>query len=95
MTTPAELGLSCTFGIDAFLADVLPGLADLPARVIVNLFGETRDAYRELAARVEDEPAVAAIELNVSCPNVDRGGIEFGMQAPDEWHAQPLPDRRR
>lgn len=72
-----SIGLQ-NIGIDHFLKDVLPGLADYPAAVIVNLFGNSRSDYRELAERVDREPGVAAIELNVSCPNVEKGGIEFG-----------------
>jgi dihydroorotate dehydrogenase (NAD+) catalytic subunit len=46
--------------------------------VIVNLFGYTSDEYVKLAELVEPERGIAAVELNVSCPNVKRGGIEFG-----------------
>jgi dihydroorotate dehydrogenase (NAD+) catalytic subunit len=72
-----SIGLQ-NIGIDRFLADVLPGLARYPARVIVNLFGYEFDDYAELAHRVDPYPGVAAVELNVSCPNVKRGGMEFG-----------------
>lgn len=72
-----SIGLQ-NIGIDRFLAEVLPGLSRYPAQVIVNLFGYEIDDYAELARRVEPHPGVAAIELNVSCPNVKRGGIQFG-----------------
>ncbi len=72
-----SIGLQ-NIGIERFLADVLPGLARYPARVIVNLFGYELDDYARLAERVEPHAGVAAVELNVSCPNVKRGGIEFG-----------------
>lgn len=72
-----SIGLQ-NIGIEAFLANVLPGLDRFPAQVIVNLFGSTAEEYRMLATRVDRESGVAAIELNVSCPNVERGGIEFG-----------------
>lgn len=72
-----SIGLQ-NIGIEAFVQDVLPGLADYPARVIVNLFGETPEEYVALAERVEDLAAIAAVELNVSCPNVKSGGIQFG-----------------
>ena len=76
-----SIGLQ-NIGVERFLADVLPGLARFPARVVVNLFGVTVEEYVRLAARVETAPGVAAVELNVSCPNVQKGGLEFG-QDPD------------
>jgi len=72
-----SIGLQ-NIGIERFLEDVLPGPQRYPAKVIVNLFGATLDSYRELALRVEDSPQIAGIELNVSCPNVERGGMHFG-----------------
>ncbi len=72
-----SIGLQ-NIGVDRFLSDVLPGLGDLPPKVIVNLFGYARDDYVRLAERVDPHPGVAAVELNVSCPNVSKGGIEFG-----------------
>ena len=73
-----SIGLQ-NIGIEKFLAEVLPGLGQFPARVVVNLFGTTVDEYVRLAARVDAAPGVAAVELNVSCPNVTKGGIEFGQ----------------
>ena len=72
-----SIGLQ-NIGIEAFLVDVLPGLRQYPARVVLNLFGTSIDEYRQLARRAEPIPEVAGVELNVSCPNVERGGIEFG-----------------
>ena len=72
-----SIGLQ-NIGIDAYIDDVLPGLSQYPAKIIVNLFGTTREQYEGLARRVEGVPDIAALELNVSCPNVQRGGIEFG-----------------
>jgi dihydroorotate dehydrogenase (NAD+) catalytic subunit len=72
-----SIGLQ-NIGIRRFLDHVLPGLADYPAKVVVNLFGTTPDEYVRLAELVEPQPGIAAIELNVSCPNVKRGGIQFG-----------------
>lgn len=73
-----SIGLQ-NIGIEAFLEDVLPGLAEYPAQVIVNLFGYQRDDYVKLAKRVDGQVGIAAVELNVSCPNVKRGGIQFGQ----------------
>jgi dihydroorotate dehydrogenase (NAD+) catalytic subunit len=72
-----SIGLQ-NIGVERFLADVLPGLARYPARVIVNLFGYGFDDYPRLAERVDPYPGIAGVELNVSCPNVEKGGIEFG-----------------
>lgn len=80
-----SIGLQ-NIGIEAFVSDVLPGLADYPARVIVNLFGYSIDEYVQLAERVEHLEGIAGVELNVSCPNVKRGGIQFG-QHPEQLHA--------
>jgi dihydroorotate dehydrogenase (NAD+) catalytic subunit len=80
-----SIGLQ-NIGIEAFVRDVLPGLGDYPAQVVVNLFGYSRDDYVRLAERVEGLRGIAAIELNVSCPNVKRGGIQFG-QDPEQLRA--------
>ncbi len=72
-----SIGLQ-NIGVDRFLDDVLPGLVGLPPKVIVNLFGYDQDDYVRLAERVDPHAGVAAVELNVSCPNVSKGGIEFG-----------------
>ncbi len=72
-----SIGLE-NIGIARFLGDVLPGLSGLPPRVIVNLFGYSRSDYVRLAEIVDPHDGVAAVELNVSCPNVSKGGIEFG-----------------
>jgi dihydroorotate dehydrogenase (NAD+) catalytic subunit len=72
-----SIGLQ-NIGVESFLADVLPGLERYPARVIVNLFGYEFDDYPRLAERIDRCSGIAAVELNVSCPNVEKGGIEFG-----------------
>lgn len=65
-------------GVEGFCRDVLPELDARGVTVIVNVFGESPAAYREVMARCERERGVAAYELNVSCPNVSAGGMEFG-----------------
>ena len=72
-----SIGLQ-NIGVERFIHDVLPHLAAIDSRVIVNLFGTTIDEYVRLAERVDREAGIAAVELNVSCPNVKRGGIHFG-----------------
>jgi len=64
-------------GIRAFVADVLPRLARYDTAVIVNVCGDTVEEYAEVA-RIADAPGVAALEINISCPNVKKGGMAFG-----------------
>ena len=64
-------------GIRAFVKDVLPRLAGYDTAVIVNVCGDTVEEYAEVA-RIADAPGVAALEVNISCPNVKKGGMAFG-----------------
>ena len=64
-------------GIDAFLARDLPWLLQHDARPIVSIAGSTLGEYAELARRVGNTPGVAAIEVNISCPNVENRGLVF------------------
>lgn len=65
-------------GVDAFIAEKLPPLREHDTAVIANVFGETVAEYVEVCEKLSDAPGVAGIELNVSCPNVESGGIAFG-----------------
>ena len=67
-------------GVEAFAASDLPWLAEnAPSTpVIVNVSGHTREEYARVIERLEREPAVAGYEVNISCPNVDAGGMAFG-----------------
>jgi dihydroorotate dehydrogenase (NAD+) catalytic subunit len=65
-------------GVEAFCRDALPVLRQRGPVVAVNVFGERMDEYVEVIERCEREDGIAAYELNVSCPNVTAGGIEFG-----------------
>jgi dihydroorotate dehydrogenase (NAD+) catalytic subunit len=65
-------------GVERFLALKLPFLRDLGVPVIVNIFGNTIEEYGEVSARLQESHGVAAIEINVSCPNVKKGGMVFG-----------------
>jgi len=65
-------------GVEAFCRDKLPILRRRGVTVIANIFATTVEDFVALARRVDAEQGVAAIELNVSCPNVDKGGLEFG-----------------
>jgi len=65
-------------GIDAYVADVLPTMAQADTVVVTNIGGESPDEYVELARRLDGEEAVDALEVNLSCPNVQGGRIPFG-----------------
>src|SRR5690606_9800032 len=65
-------------GVEAFCARDLKWLAQQDVPVIVNVCGHASHEYREVIERLEDEDAVSAYELNISCPNVDAGGMAFG-----------------
>jgi len=68
-------------GIDKFIQDehYLPFLRTVDCPVFVNIWGKTMDEYGEVAARLEAEKdGIAALEINISCPNVKEGGIAFG-----------------
>lgn len=67
-------------GVDAFIRDKVPFLEQFDTPVIVNFFGNTQEEYSEVAARLNDVPSVAALEMNISCPNVKHGGIVFGTE---------------
>lgn len=65
-------------GVKVFVDEKLPFLMRAGATVIVNIFGEAAGDYKALAGLLESEPDVSAIEINISCPNVDGGGMQFG-----------------
>jgi dihydroorotate dehydrogenase (NAD+) catalytic subunit len=68
-------------GLDAFCADHLPRLGDLGVPVFASVGGWSPAEYATAVARIGAHPAVAAIELNVSCPNVESGCISIGTDA--------------
>ena len=65
-------------GIDYFEKNIYPRLANYDTHVIVNVNGNTIEEYVELSSRLDRLQAIPAIELNISCPNVKRGGMIFG-----------------
>ncbi len=67
-------------GLDAFIAEKLPGLKARRCPVIVNVAGKTEDDYVEVLERLEAEEGIAGYEINVSCPNVAHGGLAFGTE---------------
>ncbi|NLY40247.1 MAG: dihydroorotate dehydrogenase, partial [Desulfovibrionales bacterium] len=68
-------------GVKKFLKDKLPYIP-AQARVIANLYAQTADEFAELAGIFAHEEKIAALEVNISCPNVRAGGVQFG-QNPD------------
>jgi len=71
------IGLA-NIGLDKFIEEKLPILEQMTAAVFVNVAGRTIDEYVAVAQRLASEKAIAGFELNISCPNVKKGGISFG-----------------
>jgi dihydroorotate dehydrogenase (NAD+) catalytic subunit len=67
-------------GVRAFISDKLPFLRDSGATVVANIFGETLDEYRRVAEILGRATGVHALEINISCPNVKKGGVAFGAR---------------
>lgn len=65
-------------GVHRFVREKLPELRAKGATVVVNICGTTIDEYVEVARVLSDAEGVAALELNISCPNIKEGGITFG-----------------
>jgi dihydroorotate dehydrogenase (NAD+) catalytic subunit len=65
-------------GVRAFVAEKIPVLRNFDTHVIANVFGYSPEEYSEVIHILEDAPGLAAYELNISCPNVKQGGIQFG-----------------
>jgi dihydroorotate dehydrogenase (NAD+) catalytic subunit len=65
-------------GVDALIAEKAPVWAGWRVPVIVNVAGETISEYVAVSRRLEGVPGISAVELNISCPNVAAGGMEFG-----------------
>jgi dihydroorotate dehydrogenase (NAD+) catalytic subunit len=64
-------------GLEAFIAHHLPYMASLPTPVVVSIAGRNQDEFTRMGARLDGLAGVAALELNISCPNVS-GGVDFG-----------------
>ena len=64
-------------GLQVFLSDKLPQLKNYKTRIIVNFFGDTVQQYVEMASALSNEERIDALEMNVSCPNVEKGGLQF------------------
>ncbi|MBU1700467.1 MAG: dihydroorotate dehydrogenase [Candidatus Eisenbacteria bacterium] len=84
-------------GMDRFLAEILPPLRDLGPRIIVSLGGRRIDDFVRIAERVGRAPGVAGLEINISCPNVSEGGMEFSQNPRTAYqviaHIRSVTDR--
>ncbi len=65
-------------GVERFISEKMPYLRNLAVPVIVNILGDTVEEYREITERLAPVDGIAALEVNISCPNVKRGGVAFG-----------------
>ena len=65
-------------GVDRFITEKMNYLAGLNIPVIVNILGDSIEEYEEITSRLQGVPGVAGIEVNISCPNVKKGGVAFG-----------------
>jgi len=68
-------------GVESFLKDKLPFLARHDTACIVSIAGSKIAEYGRIAERLSDQSDIDALEVNISCPNVDEGGLEFGAHA--------------
>ncbi len=65
-------------GVERVAEEIMPRLAGLGVPVIINIAGDTVEDYAQVARRLDGVPGVAGLEVNISCPNVKKGGIQFG-----------------
>ncbi len=66
-------------GVEYFIKEDLPWLQEQGVPIVVNLAGETEDEYLRLAEIIEEAGEVQGVEINISCPNVEKGGLSFGV----------------
>ncbi len=65
-------------GVDRFIEEKLPKMENLNTHIIANIYGSEVSEFVEIAEKLDKEPKISAIEVNVSCPNVSAGGALFG-----------------
>lgn len=65
-------------GVEHFIQEKIPYLQQFESPVIVNILGDSVDDYSQLAERLSGIQGIAALEVNISCPNVKKGGVAFG-----------------
>ncbi len=76
-----SIGLA-NVGVEVFLREKMPPLRGLDTAIVANIAASSVDEYVEVMKRMEDEPGIDAYEINVSCPNVKEGGLQFGTSCP-------------
>ncbi|MBM7552823.1 dihydroorotate dehydrogenase [Thalassobacillus pellis] len=67
-------------GVDQIITDELPFLGEFDTPIIANVAGSTVEEYIEVARKISRSEQISAIELNISCPNVKEGGVQFGTE---------------
>lgn len=72
-----SIGLQ-NIGVKALIKEKAPIWASWPVPVIVNIAGDTVDQYAQLARQLDGVPGISGLEVNISCPNIKAGGVEFG-----------------
>ncbi|UCD31521.1 MAG: dihydroorotate dehydrogenase [Desulfobacterales bacterium] len=65
-------------GISAFIKEKLPFLKTITTPTLVNIYGKRVSEYAELAERIDEIEDISGVEVNISCPNVKQGGVDFG-----------------
>ena len=73
-------------GVDYFVNEIYPRIRDLDTAIVVNVSGSTVDDYVGVCERLQDLDRIAAIEVNISCPNVKQGGMSFGTTCDGAQH---------
>jgi len=69
-------------GVDYFISHIYPSIKDLNCPLVANVNGSTIEEYVEVTRKIDELEDMAAIELNISCPNVKEGGMAFGVSCP-------------
>ncbi|MCX5864450.1 MAG: dihydroorotate dehydrogenase [Deltaproteobacteria bacterium] len=65
-------------GLDRFITEKMPYLLGIGTRVVVNILGDSLEEYQTLGQRLNEVEGISALEVNISCPNVKKGGVAFG-----------------
>jgi dihydroorotate dehydrogenase (NAD+) catalytic subunit len=73
-------------GFQEFIKNKLPYYQKLKTHLIINFFGNTQKEYVELARRFDSVPGISGLEMNISCPNIKKGGIVFGTNPQMAYH---------
>ena len=83
METPGgmlnSIGLQ-NIGVDSFIKEKLPLLRNYDVAIFVNIFGHTIEEYVRIARRLSETEGIAGLEVNISCPNIKKGGMSFGKE---------------